>query len=175
LARFVPKNVSDELWKPLASHCSRAFRANAEETIYLRLGKGKSLYLELVATQMGARLVNLLEYESGSGNLLHRLADQTSLLVGRTSDCAVKIVNPIVSRRHVELSLDGNVLVVTDLGSSNGTYFHSDGFGFDIDPYLQSRPLDGAEDRTLDAIHEAFGPNLDDFLRRYSQKKDAQS
>ncbi len=152
---------------------ARAFRINPEDTVYLRLGRGKSIYVELVPSQMGTRIVNLIDYENGNANLIQKVSDHQTTLVGRTSECAIKIINPVVSRRHVELAMDGNVLVVTDLGSSNGTYYHPDCFGFDIDPYLESFPIDQMSDRTMDPIHEAFGPTLDDFLKRYSQKKEA--
>lgn len=43
------------------------------------------------------------------------------MLLGRAPDCDLVIVNPEVSRHHARLSIEGNELVVEDLGSSNGT------------------------------------------------------
>jgi ATP-binding cassette subfamily C protein len=43
-------------------------------------------------------------------------------LLGRSSDCAVVVQEPDVSRRHAELSLIDGGLLVTDLNSSGGTW-----------------------------------------------------
>lgn len=47
------------------------------------------------------------------------------LVVGRSSDCDLKVEDPGVSRRHAEIRVIGNdedaQLVVVDLGSTNGT------------------------------------------------------
>jgi hypothetical protein len=171
LPRFIPKTIPDEHWKKLGAQRPFALLAGPDESIFLRLGVGKSIYLELAPSQMGARIINLLSYEAGESLLLHNLPNLGFLCVGRGSECSIKIMNPIVSRHHVELSLEGNILVVKDLGAINGTFVHTDNFGFDIDKYLVDRPIETAHERTLDAIHEAFGPNLDDFLKHYSQKK----
>jgi hypothetical protein len=66
----------------------------------------------------------------------------------------------------------GNILMVKDLGSTNGSYFHTQCEHFDIDSYVESHPPKDAADSTLDAIHEAFGPTLDDFLKDYLAKKE---
>jgi pSer/pThr/pTyr-binding forkhead associated (FHA) protein len=42
--------------------------------------------------------------------------------IGRNTECNVQIELPVVSRRHCELQMKGDVLFVRDLGSSNGTY-----------------------------------------------------
>ena len=41
--------------------------------------------------------------------------------VGRDPRCEVVIPDPTVSRQHARLALDGEELVVEDLGSSGGT------------------------------------------------------
>lgn len=43
------------------------------------------------------------------------------MLIGRAPDCDLVIVNPEVSRHHACLDIEGDELVVEDLGSSNGT------------------------------------------------------
>lgn len=42
-------------------------------------------------------------------------------IVGRGSECDVKISDPGISRRHAEIRSDNGEYVVTDLGSTNGT------------------------------------------------------
>jgi hypothetical protein len=43
------------------------------------------------------------------------------LLIGRLPECAVVLGDPNVSRRHAEIRRAGDDVVVTDLGSTNGT------------------------------------------------------
>lgn len=51
-----------------------------------------------------------------------RLADGESVVAGRASDCELSISDAGASRRHVQLTRQGATVVVTDLGSSNGTW-----------------------------------------------------
>jgi hypothetical protein len=41
--------------------------------------------------------------------------------IGRLADCTVVIDDPSASRRHAQVRRDGDVAVVSDLGSTNGT------------------------------------------------------
>ncbi len=43
------------------------------------------------------------------------------LVIGRSLDCDIAVVSPVVSRQHARLALDGELLTVEDLGSANGT------------------------------------------------------
>lgn len=43
-------------------------------------------------------------------------------IIGRISDCDIQIALGVVSRRHCELTVKGEKILVRDLGSSNGTY-----------------------------------------------------
>jgi pSer/pThr/pTyr-binding forkhead associated (FHA) protein len=43
------------------------------------------------------------------------------VVVGRSPAADVVLTDPTVSRRHLELRMDGTTVVVEDLGSSNGT------------------------------------------------------
>jgi predicted component of type VI protein secretion system len=42
--------------------------------------------------------------------------------IGRHDDCVIRIKSSQVSRRHCELSEEGDTLTLRDLGSSNGTF-----------------------------------------------------
>jgi sigma-B regulation protein RsbU (phosphoserine phosphatase) len=42
-------------------------------------------------------------------------------LIGRADDAALKLVQPSISRRHAEITVNGAMIMVNDLGSHNGT------------------------------------------------------
>ncbi|MGD9691630.1 MAG: FHA domain-containing protein [Phycisphaerales bacterium] len=44
--------------------------------------------------------------------------------IGRKPDCNLRIPSAAVSRKHCELTIDGDALKVRDLGSSNGTFLN---------------------------------------------------
>ena len=70
----------------------------------------------------GRFLVSVVEGPS-AGEALELDATQPSrALVGQSQACTLIIADPLVSRRHLALSVSGTELVVTDLGSTNGTY-----------------------------------------------------
>jgi hypothetical protein len=47
--------------------------------------------------------------------------DQSSVLIGRTSECDVVLYDPGVSRKHARIFVEGPEYFVEDMGSSNGT------------------------------------------------------
>ncbi len=63
----------------------------------------------VLAGRLGA---NPLRFQLQSG--LH--------VVGRSSDCAVHLADNAVSRRHAEVELENDRVILRDLGSMNGTY-----------------------------------------------------
>ncbi len=42
--------------------------------------------------------------------------------IGRELDCRIILAEPAISRRHAQIAVDGNVLILVDLGSTNGTF-----------------------------------------------------
>lgn len=50
----------------------------------------------------------------------------TPLIVGRESACDVSILDPLVSRRHCEISSTNGSVVIKDLGSSNATFVNGE-------------------------------------------------
>jgi len=48
----------------------------------------------------------------------------TPLVVGRLPECAVTLGDTNVSRRHAQIGIEGGDVVVTDLGSTNGTFLN---------------------------------------------------
>lgn len=46
--------------------------------------------------------------------------------IGRALECYISILEPGLSRKHAELELDGDGIVLRDLGSVNGTYVNGE-------------------------------------------------
>ena len=55
--------------------------------------------------------------------------DQDVATVGRHEDNGYVLADPRISRVHAELRKDGNVVIVTDLGSSSGTMVNGEQIG----------------------------------------------
>jgi pSer/pThr/pTyr-binding forkhead associated (FHA) protein len=60
---------------------------------------------------------------AGPGPVTIALTDPV-VVIGRDRDCGVVLDDITVSRWHAELRREGNVVVLTDLGSLNGTYLN---------------------------------------------------
>ena len=56
-----------------------------------------------------------------TNSIRHELADGTTI-VGRGADCTIRLLSSSVSRKHGSLELNGNTLMYSDLGSSNGSF-----------------------------------------------------
>lgn len=52
------------------------------------------------------------------------LMPEKSTVIGRGNQCDIVIPGTHLSRRHVEISIEGNHLRIKDLGSANGTYLN---------------------------------------------------
>lgn len=59
---------------------------------------------------------------SGSNAWSHPTPSAGTVLLGRSSECDIRLSNPSVSRRHAELSTSGSGFMLTDLQSSGGTF-----------------------------------------------------
>lgn len=57
----------------------------------------------------------------GSSNLREVALEGFPCIIGRKSDCQLRILSPMISRHHCELVECEGKLVVRDLGSANGT------------------------------------------------------
>lgn len=74
--------------------------------------------------------------------------DSPVLTIGRAPDATISLQRPVISRQHAELRLEPEGLVLTDVGSSNGTYIDGEriaphqpqlltsGSSFQIGPYI---------------------------------------
>ena len=66
----------------------------------------------------------LIVKEDGSSQEI--LLRKSRVVVGRESDCELRIPLPSVSRQHCEFVLEDGKVTVRDLGSSNGTYVNQE-------------------------------------------------
>lgn len=63
-----------------------------------------------------------VEQGPGAGQLVP--LKQGTLVLGRSSSCNLRLQHPSISRRHAQLSRQGDRLVLRDLGSQNGTFLN---------------------------------------------------
>lgn len=167
---LVPKGARDEAWKQLAPNRDYAVLCNLDDSVFFKFGQGRGFYIAIDPSS-GARLVNEINYESGDLSLIGKLPSDTKVTLGRTSDAGLKVMHAMISRHHIEFTLLKNVLMVRDLGSTNGSYIYAEIPSFDIAEYLEHHPLGSAASDTLNWVHEAFGFGIDDFLKNYSSQK----
>ena len=168
---FVPKETLGDEWHRLESGRAYAVRCRKEDEVYLRFGQGLGLYLAILNAPNG-RVINSLDYETGDRVVLGKLTESAPTVLGRTSQSGLVLMHAMVSRQHVEFLFEKGILLVKDLGSTNGTYCFKTPVFFDVDRYLEAHPVETLQDQTADRVHEEFGFEIDDFLRHYSQKKE---
>lgn len=95
--------------------------------------------LEVVSKLKKVKIVELdgaglIELGSGSWSLRAQTGPDSGetmtvpgkMVIGRSSDCDLSIFDPGLSRRHAELELIGDRLLIRDLGSANGTYVNEE-------------------------------------------------
>ena len=75
-----------------------------------------------------------------------------TLVIGRSPEADMVLTDPTISRRHVELSMEGTTVVVEDLGSSNGTYVN--GGPIEIPTRLGAGDLIGIGSTELEVVME---------------------
>ena len=76
----------------------------------------------------------LLEVGSGSWSLVADSGPEKGQVIpiverveiGRALECDISILEPALSRKHAEIELDGDKLVIRDLGSVNGTWVNAE-------------------------------------------------
>lgn len=78
------------------------------------------------------------ELEVSENGTVRRIQGMLPLVVGRSSQVDVPVLDPLVSRRHARLDVEDGVIYVTDLNSSNGTYLN----GRRVDDSIELRPGD---------------------------------
>jgi adenylate cyclase len=66
---------------------------------------------------------------SPSGDRRFVLPEGSTLVLGRETTCDLPILDPGVSRRHAEIRVSGNLVVLQDLSSRNGTWLNGQRVG----------------------------------------------
>ena len=74
----------------------------------------------LSRTCRNACLVHI--YPTGLAMGTRHLLEKETIILGRGDDCDITVLDNSVSRRHVRFDLDVEGYLVTDLGSTNGTF-----------------------------------------------------
>jgi hypothetical protein len=74
--------------------------------------------------QRARRWLPLWPGEPVSSGLLDLLTSGASTVIGRAASCDLVVRDDSVSRRHAMLVRDGDRVIITDLGSSNGTFIN---------------------------------------------------
>ncbi|NTU65068.1 MAG: FHA domain-containing protein [Chloroflexi bacterium] len=69
-----------------------------------------------------SRLAPRLVVENGLGKGDEYIVRKPVTLIGRNESCDLIVSDPLVSRRHCQISWDGVYCTVEDLSSTNGTY-----------------------------------------------------
>lgn len=64
--------------------------------------------------------------KTGSAKGTSWVVKPDALVFGRDTTCDIKVSDPLVSRRHCEVMLDGETIRLKDLGSSNATFVNGD-------------------------------------------------
>lgn len=171
--KFLPKEKPEDAWQAMEGDRFYGIRANKDEIVYMRFGPEHGVYVAIQGTSDGC-IISSIDYETGNLVPLGKITEGATVSLGRATTCDIKILHAIMSRRHLELSKRGNVMVSRDLGSTNKTFVFQDNRYFDIEKYVANHPLDQAAEGTLDSVREAFGPAVTDFLKKFMEEKDKQ-
>ena len=87
-------------------------------------GQAANAAINLPAAGMAATARTPSGPEPGSDGNTQRTYELSAPLtiLGRGTDCDLRLVDPGVSRHHAELRVEDNDVVLVDLGSTNGTF-----------------------------------------------------
>lgn len=61
----------------------------------------------------------------GIGQGVHKYFDTFPISIGRYPENDIILTDTVVSRQHAVLAIEGNSILVMDLGSKNGTYVNN--------------------------------------------------
>lgn len=74
-----------------------------------------------------------VELEISERGRSRRVEGSTPLVIGRSTEADVLVMDPEVSRRHAQLEADRGAVFLTDLRSSNGTFLNGRRIGESIE------------------------------------------
>ncbi len=164
MAQFIPKFITPEVWQQMTAQNVYAIKLSGDTPARFRFGMGLGLYIEISKSSQG-HVINVLDFESGEPALAGKLNPDVQVVVGRTSECQIKIAQPIMSRQHLELKVwNGQILVAKDLSSTNGTFMWNE-------IPLINLTLPVSEQQSVDVLEKRFGIDVTPLLNEYSQSK----
>jgi len=89
--------------------------------------------------------------------------DKETILIGREDDVDIVIDNPSVSRKHAQIRKEGTGWVVEDLGSSNGTFLHTQ-------KITAATPVKEGDEIGLGKFSVVFGKAVGDLVEQVAAK-----
>lgn len=98
---------------------------DGEKTVFYSPGGGTADVGEQVGRIEGAFRYALVVERGPRAGLTYVLGDG-EVLAGRSNDVDIFLGDVTVSRHHARFSVDGEGLLVEDLGSTNGTYINAE-------------------------------------------------
>jgi hypothetical protein len=164
MGQFVPKLIAPESWDQMVAQNVYMIKMSMDEPVRFRFGIGIGVYIEISRASQGY-VVNMLDFETGEPTLLGKLDDDSAAIIGRTSDCHIKLAQPVMSRQHLELKVWGKKLIVAkDLGSTNGTFMWKE-------VPIVNLTGHSAEIESPAELEKRFGIDITPLLNEYSEHK----
>src|SRR5918912_667192 len=104
---------------------ARAFKSELEP---VEIGRPASDLPRPPGTYPGRPRLLVSGPEPGADGSTQRTYELTSpvTMLGRGTDCELRLVDPGVSRHHAELRVEDDQVVLVDLGSTNGTFVNGE-------------------------------------------------
>lgn len=94
----------------------------------------------VLLTQLNKQIEGILRYE-GTGNCENLTIEGDEFLIGSDQMCAGHIPSDTVSRKHAKVTRIGEVYMIEDLNSSNGTYVGGDLLNYKTKVSLQKNEI----------------------------------
>jgi len=85
--------------------------------------KERAIGIEQASEESGFHTRTVTTYVLREGSTEHHLSND-STIIGRGTSVDIILTGPLVSRRHAELTLSDDGLIVSDLGSRNGVFIN---------------------------------------------------
>lgn len=71
-------------------------------------------------------MATLIVTEGPASGEQFALGDHRLMMIGRDNECTFQIVDPQMSRRHMQIQRDGDAHVAIDFASANGVYVNGE-------------------------------------------------
>ena len=121
MPKIFPSQIPAEAWLRLSSDREYPVRLTNADPVYLRLGGDLASYVAITRNEKGLFLMSVAH---GNGDLavIAPVQEGKDLVLGRVPQSDLPVPHAAVSRRHLQVRVDGEKVVLRDLGSTNGTF-----------------------------------------------------